>query len=316
MNTIQVKKIACLAIWLRLRLRSSRVLRWMRQSECSISFGLQPGYGHHSIVCWPAGDHDRRSVASSSWVVPFSSDQSGSTTVLDGQVLKGEVVKRDLASSDVACRSWRILEVDWTAFWLRRLKWSHSSGCPGSFLGIGCRRHQASFLGLFLGSKFHSRRAGLTVHLSCRNVALILMWFILPGIEKTLTLKSMEGFSFYFCLSPVCLPAIDRSQARNRRLCRVTVTDIGEFAPAITLRGWGLLKCVVALHICGALCRWTPHQKTTFFWRSLRCSKQSSTVVKCCALGSWGMHWLCCVGFLFILHVQRGHILIILQIYI
>ena len=41
---------------------------------------------------------------------------------------------------------------------------------------------------------------------------------------------------------------IDRSQARNGRLCRVAVTDFGEFAPAIAFRGRGLLGCVVALY--------------------------------------------------------------------
>ena len=45
------------------------------------------------------------------------------------------------------------------------------------------------------------------------------------------------------------------------RLCRVVVTDFGEFAPAITIRGWGLLGCIVALHICGAL-RQTFHGNT------------------------------------------------------
>ena len=43
--------------------------------------------------------------------------------------------------------------------------------------------------------------------------------------------------------------SVDRSQAPNGRLCRVAVTDLGEFAPAVTIRGRGLLGCVVALHI-------------------------------------------------------------------
>ena len=50
--------------------------------------------------------------------------------------------------------------------------------------------------------------------------------------------------------------AIDHSQARNGRLCRFAVTDLGEFdfALAITIRGRGL-GCEVALriYICGAL---------------------------------------------------------------
>ena len=34
---------------------------------------------------------------------------------------------------------------------------------------------------------------------------------------------------------------VNRSQARNGRLCRVAVADLGELAPAITIRGGGLL---------------------------------------------------------------------------
>ena len=41
--------------------------------------------------------------------------------------------------------------------------------------------------------------------------------------------------------------AIDRSQAGNGRLCRVAVTDLGEFAPVITIRGRGLPGCCSGL---------------------------------------------------------------------
>ena len=47
-----------------------------------------------------------------------------------------------------------------------------------------------------------------------------------------------------------CSLSIDRSQARNGRLCRIAaVTDIGEFASAVSIRGRGLLGWAVALHI-------------------------------------------------------------------
>ena len=41
---------------------------------------------------------------------------------------------------------------------------------------------------------------------------------------------------------------------RNGMLSTVGVTDLGEFTQAITIKGRGLLGCVVALHkLCGAL---------------------------------------------------------------
>ena len=41
--------------------------------------------------------------------------------------------------------------------------------------------------------------------------------------------------------------SVDLSQAPNGRLCRVAVTDLGELAAATTIRGRGLLGCVLAL---------------------------------------------------------------------
>ena len=58
------------------------------------------------------------------------------------------------------------------------------------------------------------------------------------------------------CVVPnFSLHGVDRSQVRYGRLCRVAVTHLGVFAPAITIRGRGLLRCVAALHIYGALRR-------------------------------------------------------------
>ena len=55
----------------------------------------------------------------------------------------------------------------------------------------------------------------------------------------------------------------NHSQARNGRSCRVAVIDLGEFAPAITIMVQGLLRCVVALHICGPLRR--PFHNNTVY---------------------------------------------------
>ena len=59
---------------------------------------------------------------------------------------------------------------------------------------------------------------------------------------------------------------IDRSQAWNGSLCRVAVTDLGEFAPAIIIRGRGLLGCVAALHNCHPPARNESDCYSVTFW--------------------------------------------------
>ena len=67
--------------------------------------------------------------------------------------------------------------------------------------------------------------------------------------QKQWEIIALEQLTFKVSVRGVVTNAIDHSQVLNGRLCRVVVTDLGEFALAITIGDRGLLGCVVALHI-------------------------------------------------------------------
>ena len=65
---------------------------------------------------------------------------------------------------------------------------------------------------------------------------------------------------------------IDSSQARNGRLCRVAVTAFLEFVPAITIRGWGLLRCVSGFT--------DIRNATSYVWQPTPCKRKVSHYAK------------------------------------